>query len=219
MSEQEVLAYIAGIVDGEGSIIITKAQRKENRAGCRFIPMLVITNTHKGVLDFIVEKTGYGKVQPRNEKTMERFGWKSNKLAWRWDVKHQQVGEVVKKLLPYLIIKKHQAENLLEFLNLFEEIPSNYFEQEDLDLQFKYFIRSKELNGKTLTEEEKEKLRPVLRAYVNERGKCSIEGCQELHYGKGLCRTHWKRKYYAEILKEKKPWRKDSEDQPLELVS
>lgn len=162
---ETIYAYMAGIVDGEGTLIITKAKRPENRSGCRFLPMLIITNTNKDVLDFFVEKTGYGKVTPRKESTKERFGWKTNKQAYRWSVKHSQVKEVIEKILPYLIIKKKQAENILEFFNSNASFSKNY-NDEIVEVQFDFYIKSKELNGKILSQEEKNTLRPTIRKSI-----------------------------------------------------
>lgn len=198
MSTQEdvIYAYMAGIVDGEGSIIISKQKRKENRSGCRFYPLLIITNTNKEVLDFFVEKTGYGRVFERPEQQKPYFN--SVKNCWRWAVKHTQVGEILKKLLPYLIIKKKQAENVLEFLQMFEGA-SNYSNL-NIEKQFEHYLINRRLNGTELTDEQIEALRPIVREPTQIKKKCIIEDCNKDHYGKGLCRTHWKREYYRTKL-------------------
>ncbi len=194
--EDTFYAYMAGIVDGEGSIFISKQKRKENRVGYRFYPILVITNTHKGVLDYFVEKTGLGKVFERKEQEKPYF--KTAKVAYRWDIKHTQVGTLLKKLLPYLVIKRKQAENVLAFLEMFEGAVnySNY----NVDKQFEFYIKGRLLNGTKLTDEEIEALRP---APVIEKPKqlCSVESCSNKHYGRGLCKIHWKREYYKNMIK------------------
>lgn len=194
-----IWGYIAGILDGEGSIIISKLNRPENRAGCRFVPFISITNTHKGMLEFIINTTGYGRLHLKNEAGYSKYkDIKATKDCYVWQIKHSQVGELLTKLLPYMVIKKAQAENVLEFLKLFEN-GVNY-KHLDINKQFEFYIKSKQLNGTKITEEEIEALRPIVREPIQIKKKCIIEDCDKDHYGKGLCKVHWKRQYYRDKL-------------------
>ncbi len=54
------LAYIAGLVDGEGCIMITKENRlyTEAKHGYRFWLQVKITNTNKAVLEWVKDLFG-----------------------------------------------------------------------------------------------------------------------------------------------------------------
>ena len=104
----EELAYIAGIVDGEGTITISK-QSKHRGA---FYPRISVANTSKVLLDWLNERiSGAVYVMGRNER------WRT---AWQliWDKK--KTIPLIEALLPYLVIKKPQAEVVL-LLNKFNK--------------------------------------------------------------------------------------------------
>lgn len=50
-------AYIAGLIDGEGSITLTRKHRNENRQ-----PAITISNTERILLEFVLRVTGAGKI-------------------------------------------------------------------------------------------------------------------------------------------------------------
>lgn len=195
MHSEGLLGYIAGLIDGEGTVFIGRQKRSENRSGYRFIPHLIITNTNKECLELCKNTFNFGSLLLRREASFNTEGSiQSRKDCYRWEVKHQQAGEVLRQVLPYMVIKKEQAKNLLAFLECVET-QGNY-KSYDIDKQFEYYLKSRELNGTILTKEEQEELRPMFRPAIREEKKCIIEGCSSKHYGRGLCRTHWKRQYY-----------------------
>ena len=57
-------AYLAGIIDGEGTVTLTRKHRNENRQLA-----LTISNTEKPLLDYIITTVGAGKItRKRTEK-------------------------------------------------------------------------------------------------------------------------------------------------------
>ena len=57
-------AYRAGLVDGEGTITLTRKHAHENRQLC-----LSISSTETALLDFVVQKTGAAAVRTGNAQT------------------------------------------------------------------------------------------------------------------------------------------------------
>ena len=96
----EEKAYIAGIVDGEGCISLYK-----NRA--TYIPRLTIVNTNPLLSEYLQTKLG-----GNTYKSKKKEGWK---VAYNWQVQNQLALDIVKTLLPYLILKRELA---LLFLSL-----------------------------------------------------------------------------------------------------
>ena len=94
LSETEK-AYIAGIIDGEGCVGVHKGK------GNSLVPRVQIANTQMNLLTWLLERIGTGYIH-RTEYTSNYY-----------DVK-----PLLEATLPYLIIKKKQAELVLEFLNL-----------------------------------------------------------------------------------------------------
>ena len=50
-------AYIAGLIDGEGTVTLSREHRNENR---RLV--VSIASTERGMLDFVAERTGCGRI-------------------------------------------------------------------------------------------------------------------------------------------------------------
>ena len=88
------LAYLAGFIDGDGSI--------SAHNGDTATPRIDIYNTNEGILIYFAEKFGGRviKVKPR----LRKDGYTS-KPAWHYYLIGQEVQELVGKLRPYLRLK------------------------------------------------------------------------------------------------------------------
>jgi LAGLIDADG DNA endonuclease family protein len=99
------LAYIAGFFDGEGHISV------QPRKGLQ----VVFTNTRLDLLTDIQSFLGgVGKLTPKWRS--ERDG--ATKPCWYLRIWGWQAEGVLRQLLPYLYIKKEEAELGLEFMTL-----------------------------------------------------------------------------------------------------
>lgn len=123
MKEVE-LAYIAGIVDGEGCIGIhrqrmysqrlihkskLRAWQSEHHKGddvCTYRSSIAVSNTNRSVLEYIKSLMG-GTIHPIIHNHPK---WRD---SWEWRVSTKQAYGVAKRLLPYLQIKRKQAELLI----------------------------------------------------------------------------------------------------------
>lgn len=90
-------AYLAGIIDGEGSVILYK--RREVVA-----VMLTVSNTAKQLLDWIADKTGVGAVCSQYKETEKR------KATWFWRCNADAAESVLQQIRPYLVLKSAQAD-------------------------------------------------------------------------------------------------------------
>jgi hypothetical protein len=93
----EVAAYIAGLVDGEGSIILYKR-------GTGVQMRLTIANTYQPVLSWMVDVTGVGAVITRSSTNINHKAG-----AW-WQANSEAAETVLRQIRPYLIIKAEQAD-------------------------------------------------------------------------------------------------------------
>ncbi len=99
------IAYMAGIVDGDGCI----CQRKTGSYGYY---SLTINNTSKPLMDWIEDKFGAGGV---NKERRTRPA--NHKRVYTYLVAAQkELFEMIKRFEPYLIVKKDKARECLEFL-------------------------------------------------------------------------------------------------------
>jgi len=204
-------AYMAALIDGEGTIGIFKLKNKENRSGVTFQANISITNTHQPTLVEMQKKFG-GDLYLRKDAVVgksNRAGVRCNKKCHRLRFTYQKAVRLAKLLLPYLSMKRKQAENVILLDTIKKEGAS--YNDHSTQRQFDLYIENRKLNGTVFTEERineltpilgkgllsenmAEHLRPVIREWVKpEPRKCKIEGCNEKHESWGYCRTHQRR--------------------------
>jgi hypothetical protein len=120
------LAYIAGLFDGEGSFIFRKSEtpnlmKQTKRINPMYYGTIRIGMVEKEALEYIED------MLPGGNLTCEgvRKGRENCQIMYRWNInRRQRIIEVIPLLLPYLIIKKQQAQILLDVLSNWE-IPYN----------------------------------------------------------------------------------------------
>lgn len=106
-------AYMAGFLDGEGTVTLIRSTRWKARSGFRYQPCLSLSNTHLGVLEHLVRSCGNGRLVASNHSDTP-----THKVGYHVRFTSNQIRHVLPQLLPYLIIKKQQAVLLLKFLDL-----------------------------------------------------------------------------------------------------
>lgn len=111
-------SYIAGLLDGEGSIFISKNNPKVGYPYYKLV--VVIYNTHEPTIRFIHSLCCGGVYRFRTAGTDHR-GIKTNRDIWKWYIDNNEAKKFLRKVLPYLRIKKDQAKLALEFLNILKK--------------------------------------------------------------------------------------------------
>ena len=98
-------AYIAGFLDGDGSLMLQLKKRKDGVTGLRFMATICFyqDSRHDIPLRWIREQLGIGYLSKRNDGMSELRinGFK-------------QIREILESLLPYIRFKKIQAKALHE---------------------------------------------------------------------------------------------------------
>jgi intein/homing endonuclease len=102
------LAYVAGLMDGEGSIGFTKSRSA-------MVPRVSITNTNLDLLQQLKECFG-GHIQ---QLSRGKDNWKK---AYAWVINNSKAVDFVSKIEPWLRIKKEQTW----LLYAWEEIRPGY---------------------------------------------------------------------------------------------
>ncbi len=107
-------AYIAGFLDGDGSLMLQLKKRSDGALKFRFMATICFyqdTRHDKGLL-WIRKQLGIGYIAKRNDGMSEV---RVNGFA--------QVHDILTKLLPYLQFKKRQAMMLLKATKILSENP------------------------------------------------------------------------------------------------
>jgi len=151
-------AWLAGVIDGEGSIFLSKVVHPAYRSGFFYRPQLLVSNSNRPFLVRVMETIGEG--------TVNRAKKGDGHPKTRWE--HQGAAGVLRVMLPQivplLIVKRTTAEKMLEY---FEYIhgensilrkksvpPPGYYEKFDS----LYFVIKK----------------------LNEKGKPSLQGDKDI---------------------------------------
>jgi hypothetical protein len=102
MLTESELGYLAGIIDGEGSITL---QRSLARSSSRYVyPVVTVANTDKRLIDWLIAKTGQGHWQ---YQTRTHLGCKS---VYHWCIACNQAYDLLVMVRDYLVIKQLQAD-------------------------------------------------------------------------------------------------------------
>ncbi|MCX6786748.1 MAG: LAGLIDADG family homing endonuclease [Candidatus Kaiserbacteria bacterium] len=106
------LAYIAGFLDGDGSLMLQLKKRADSNRGVRFMATICLyqDSRHNAPLSWIRKRLKCGYVSKRNDGMTE---FRVNGFS--------QVRETLKTLQPYLRFKKKQAKLLIQACKMLEE--------------------------------------------------------------------------------------------------
>jgi hypothetical protein len=101
-------AYIAGLFDGEGCVSVVVNRRVVRQFGysMRHQLSVQISNTHQGVVDWVCATYG-GKVKSYQPGR--------GRIIYKWFLNDRHAATFLRDLLPYLIVKREQAEVGLAF--------------------------------------------------------------------------------------------------------
>ena len=100
--------YLAGFIDGEGSIALYKHKDSRVQKGYTLHPKFLVSNTNEVIIKAIQKEIG-GKIKSMSQHK----GCKIVQIVEFQDYK--QIKSILEKLLPLLIIKQPQARLMIEF--------------------------------------------------------------------------------------------------------
>lgn len=127
-------AYIAGIIDGEGCVRISKKKNQKSPQCFNFSAFVCITITEIELLCYLKEITGIGCVY--RSKTANKENWNP---VHRWQITNGQARDLLRAVMPYMMIKRGIAELVLS-------MPVQRGHSEHKGQQEDLFNRIKQLN-------------------------------------------------------------------------
>lgn len=108
MSEPTTVDWsrLALLIDGEGCLEISKVRLKNPNHTTRYFIRCSIYNTDPRVIIWVRDTFGVGRVSGRR---------RSQKPCYDWTLSCSSLVPILEGCLPYFVIKKEQAQDLLEF--------------------------------------------------------------------------------------------------------
>ena len=107
------LAYVAGVIDGEGCIAIRKTKRTGSMRSTRYAAIITVGNTNRGLIAMLRTAFSAGCVT-------YRYPTKTKRGAYVWNVQSRTACNVLRAVFPYLVVKREQAIVLMEFVDRFD---------------------------------------------------------------------------------------------------
>lgn len=145
-------AYMAGILDGEGSLSIGNYSGNRKNGDKHFQVNIAICSTDEVLITWLVETFGGYKGQ-YTPKQMSKNG---RKQVFRWQCSSDRLTHICEICLPYLVIKKRQAEILLEMRKTYHDAHNvkgifqvQRLPKEILDLRQSLFLELRALHSRT----------------------------------------------------------------------
>jgi len=140
------IAYCAGIIDGEGSICITKTRPQQARTAPLHAPMIRVGMVEREVMEFLLDTFQCGWIYDEGV----RKDRPTNQFIYRWRITNRdEVIKCIDMILPYLIVKKKQAILIKEMCKgwvLCQNKKAGTLETE-LQRREHYYNKCKELNS------------------------------------------------------------------------
>ncbi len=123
--EKEIMAYVAGLIDGDGHIGIRVGPRG------KISPLIQLHNSIKQMPLYL--NTLFGGTVAFDKPKKE-----GNKVIWKWMLQGQEgCLNFLSKVMHFLVLKKDSANHLMEFLCHPHEGKDYYQESKDLNLNRK----------------------------------------------------------------------------------
>ncbi|HEY4501173.1 MAG TPA: LAGLIDADG family homing endonuclease [Candidatus Paceibacterota bacterium] len=143
------LAYVAGFLDGDGSLMLQVKKRKDGALKKRFMATICFyqDTRHEKELYWIQQQFGIGYISKRNDGMTEL---RINGYA--------QVRNILKQLLPFIRFKRLQARALYSASKLLSEVPYKKLSEKQLRQLAALILIIQNENYATKTKKSEEEL-------------------------------------------------------------
>jgi hypothetical protein len=183
LSEIE-LNFIAGIVDGEGTISISKRTYRDTD----YSTSVVISNTNLDLLKYVRNITKLGNLR------VSRNSRENYKKQYELMLRRYEYKKFLIPILSYLVIKTRQAELVLQYISLRKASRGHSLTDEEIEIRENIYREIKSLNRKGQTYLEEVEKFPKLQGNLKELTKGNYAYLAALVDGEG-CFNIIKQKY------------------------
>ena len=152
-SKGENLAYIAGFLDGDGSLMFQIKKRKDGNYGWRFMFTICFYQDarHGQPLSWIKQQFKIGYISQRNDDITElRING------------YKQIEKILKNLLPYIKFKKKQATAMLKAVLLLKEKSIDMLNKNDRKRLAEYMLVIQNSNYVTKKKKTRKQIYKIL---------------------------------------------------------
>jgi hypothetical protein len=131
------LAYISGIIDGDGCIYVAAVGPKRNRT---VYPIVVVAMTHHGVIEWLATTLHAGTIKLHNQTNLRRHP--NLKPQYRTQLFGKRAKLLCSVILPYLRVKTEQARLVTTFPTDARVAPGHKIEHTEIN-RVRYELRDR----------------------------------------------------------------------------
>lgn len=140
----EQIAYLAGIVDGEGCFYLGQVKQGKYGNGLQFHSMLKVTSCDESLIIWL-ENTFGGHRDSRYRWTSKK---KFTRPVYNWQATGEMLDYICPTILPYLIIKKPQCEVMMRYRVTSKNIGSKRLPDEIVEKRLGLITEMRNLNSR-----------------------------------------------------------------------
>ena len=139
------IAYLAGIIDGEGCYFIGKSKTTQGYGcGFHFHSLIRVTSTDESLILWL-EKVWGGSKDSRYRWTSKK---KFNRPIYNWQASGPMLDYINPIIHPYLIIKQKQCEVMMEIRKTYKNIGSQRLPVDIIEKRTELMAQMRKLNSR-----------------------------------------------------------------------
>ena len=138
------IAYLAGLIDGEGCLYIGNVKQGKYGSGFQWHSLLRITSCDEELIIWL-ENTFGGSKDSRYRWTSKK---KFNRPVYNWQATGPMLDYILPLVKPYLIIKKKQCDVMLQYRHTSKNIGSKRLSPEVTEIRLKLLREMRNLNSR-----------------------------------------------------------------------
>jgi hypothetical protein len=140
----EQLAYLAGIIDGEGCFYFGCVKQGRYGNGTQWHCKLTVNCCDKCLIDWL--KDLFGGAQQRQYRYTSKRAYE--RPTYTWDASGALLDYILLKILPYLVIKREQCLTFIEIRKTYRNIGSKRLPDEVVEERTRLLSVMRNLNSR-----------------------------------------------------------------------
>lgn len=173
------LAYLAGLIDGEGTITLERTGNRRLSGVTGLSPHVVIANTNEAIIQYAVQLFQRLGVNPHIKTQLKGYGSRQKTCYWVGMTGLTKSRKVLEPLLPYLVGKTAQARLVLDFIyyrGSTAEAKGKPYGTYEIGILEK--IRALNFRGVSTTEDESLRKTKAIHITLQDRGDELLKGLE-----------------------------------------
>jgi LAGLIDADG DNA endonuclease family protein len=103
------IAYLAGIIDGEGSLTIGNYSSNKKTGAIHYQTSVQVNNTHEGLILWIHNIFGGNIVRYTEKQTPKN----ARQAIFRWIANGERLTHICELIVPFIVVKQRQVQIML----------------------------------------------------------------------------------------------------------